>query len=168
MKTCTKCGETKALDEFHADKSKRYGKCSQCKACQRKYNQTPKAKACQRKYEQTPEYKARRCEYQRAYSKTPKEKARGNANMRAKRHRRKARLASVENTLTREQIHAVFEAYGNKCVDCGTTDTLTIDHILPISKGGPNTAKNIRPLCLSCNSSKGARDADTFQRALVH
>lgn len=32
-KTCTKCGETKSINDFFRDKSKRDGLYSQCKAC---------------------------------------------------------------------------------------------------------------------------------------
>lgn len=32
-KACTKCGETKALDEFHRDRSRRDGRFPQCRLC---------------------------------------------------------------------------------------------------------------------------------------
>ena len=34
-KTCTKCGETKSLDDFHRDKTKAGGRKSNCKECER-------------------------------------------------------------------------------------------------------------------------------------
>lgn len=40
------------------------------------------------------------------------------------------------------------------CVHCGKRRKLTIDHILPLSKGGTNHAWNLQPLCKPCNSSK--------------
>lgn len=35
---------------------------------------------------------------------------------------------------------------------------LTMDHVVPISKGGKTTIDNVIPACSSCNSSKQARD----------
>lgn len=51
----------------------------------------------------------------------------------------------------------VYERDGHACLQCGATEDLTLDHIHPWSKGGPDTYENLRVLCRSCNSSKGAR-----------
>jgi hypothetical protein len=50
---------------------------------------------------------------------------------------------------------AIFERDGNKCLHCGTTQNLTIDHIKPKSKGGSNLVSNLQTLCKSCNGRKG-------------
>ena len=42
-----------------------------------------------------------------------------------------------------------------KCVRCGSRINLEYDHIVPISKGGSNTARNIELLCQNCNREKG-------------
>lgn len=52
---------------------------------------------------------------------------------------------------------AVFARDGHVCVECGATDDLTLDHIWPQALGGEHTVENLRVLCRSCNSSKGAR-----------
>lgn len=52
----------------------------------------------------------------------------------------------------------VLERDGARCAYCGIESSeLTLDHIIPRSKGGPDSAENLTPACRSCNSSKGAK-----------
>ena len=58
---------------------------------------------------------------------------------------------------TTEEMAEVFRRWGHKCDDCGSQYNLTVDHIIPLAKGGDWDIDNLRPLCHSCNSRKGAR-----------
>jgi 5-methylcytosine-specific restriction endonuclease McrA len=43
------------------------------------------------------------------------------------------------------------------CSYCGSNKNLTIDHIIPISRGGKSTFENCITACKSCNNKKGDR-----------
>jgi len=83
--------------------------------------------------------------------------------------RREAYAANPEVFLSRNQKrHArklgngVFEVSAKEiarvrllpCVHCGATENIQVDHIIPLSKGGPHSIGNLMSLCGSCNSSK--------------
>jgi 5-methylcytosine-specific restriction endonuclease McrA len=71
--------------------------------------------------------------------------------------RRQARKrGATRNDLTAAQWKEIKAAYDHRCVYCGKKpQRLTQDHIIPLSKGGENTASNVVPACQSCNSRKG-------------
>jgi hypothetical protein len=46
---------------------------------------------------------------------------------------------------------------GMCCAHCGSTDDLTIDHVVPVAKGGLDDPGNLQVLCRRCNSSKRDR-----------
>lgn len=52
---------------------------------------------------------------------------------------------------------AIYERDGHKCQYCGSTRKLTIDHIVPKSKGGTDDWDNLVVACSSCNIKKGDR-----------
>jgi hypothetical protein len=44
------------------------------------------------------------------------------------------------------------------CCYCGARTNLSVDHLIPSKRGGPNDGENMVWSCKSCNSSKGAKD----------
>jgi holliday junction DNA helicase RuvB len=49
---------------------------------------------------------------------------------------------------------AVWTRDAGMCAQCGSRERLEYDHIIPISKGGSNTERNIELLCEACNRAK--------------
>ena len=53
--------------------------------------------------------------------------------------------------------NAVYKRDGGQCVYCGSTENLSLDHVIPFSRGGSDNPENLVTCCKSCNSSKGAK-----------
>jgi 5-methylcytosine-specific restriction endonuclease McrA len=83
------------------------------------------------------------------YAKTDRGRIRNKAD--------KARRRGASGSFTPEQWNEKMEACGGRCVKCGSSESIEIDHIIPISKGGTNNIENLQPLCRRCNASKGNR-----------
>ena len=61
--------------------------------------------------------------------------------------------------VTRQRL---FKRDNYECAYCGTKKNLTIDHILPKSRGGQNNWTNLVTCCSSCNLRKGSKTPEEF------
>jgi len=65
---------------------------------------------------------------------------------------------SLSRLIPRSVKQAVFIRDGGKCVECGSSDNLHFNHILPYSKGGTShSAENVQIMCARHNLSKSAK-----------
>jgi len=111
-----------------------------------KYSRSEYGKARKKQYDASPKGKA----VWRRYFESPK----GRAAVGRMRNKRRARL-SIECTLTSEEWQEILSDYERACAYCGRTDqVLQIDHVIPISKNGHHTKKNVVPACGRCNLAK--------------
>lgn len=65
------------------------------------------------------------------------------------------------------RLLASWRANGATCVDCGTPDDLTADHVIPTVYGSASKYGGYVPRCRSCNSRKATRIPDYFQGRLI-
>lgn len=62
---------------------------------------------------------------------------------------------------------AIYLRDGARCVYCGRRAPLTLDHVIPHSRGGANAAANLITACRPCNDRRGARDLEHAIRRRV-
>lgn len=181
-KRCARCGEDKPREQFPPHPKWRDGLFPYCLPCKRaeqraqyakdrakrsveakaRYARNPaasKARARQRYRDkrellirQAVEWGTANPELRRVYR---QKWARENPEyMREKvRQRYALRRGAFTISFTPEQLAAKVAYWGDRCWLC-TGEWTAIDHVKPLSKGGPHILANLRPICQSCNSHK--------------
>lgn len=66
-------------------------------------------------------------------------------------------IPKSRTAIPRDVQREVWRRDQGRCIQCGSQERLEIDHMIPVSKGGSNTARNLQLLCEMCNRSKGNR-----------
>ncbi len=82
---------------------------------------------------------------------------------RNRRHRVRANTPR-EQAVTARQIEAMRARIGKRCAVCRAEGETTIDHIVPIARGGQHVRSNIQFLCMPCNSAKRDLPMEDFAR----
>lgn len=62
----------------------------------------------------------------------------------------------------------LYKRDGYKCVYCGQRDNLTLDHVIPRSKGGRDSWHNLVTACQRCNTEKGDRTPEEAEMTMSH
>lgn len=56
--------------------------------------------------------------------------------------------------IPRDVRQRVWQRYGGRCAECGSTQYIEFDHIIPHARGGSNSDNNVQLLCRACNGKK--------------
>lgn len=85
------------------------------------------------------------------------------------------KLKKYINFFNRKKVHysrkIIYVRDKYTCGYCGkkcNKHELTIDHILPISKGGKTTFQNCMTCCKKCNLEKGNKDISQYNHKIKH
>lgn len=159
LKTCTKCGKAypKTNEYWQVNKRANDGLQWWCRSCTRQYYRSNKAH-----YD---EYHAeyRKVNHDKRASRWPVDQA-----------NRKARIKQLPSEFSRSDWARALNYFNGCCAVCGrqlrdlwNTHTPSIDHWIPVNKGGGTVPTNIVPLCHGlggCNESKCDRLPDEWVR----
>jgi 5-methylcytosine-specific restriction endonuclease McrA len=170
---CSGCYERQPLEVFDKDPGGTLGRKSRCKACRSAQMRALYASNREEKLASVREYRN-----------ANRDVVRESDSRRYARHREKRIALATESAhLRRSRIlqksndrgisrHSLRKRHGDNCCYCGRSMSFragtrgvynpglaTIEHIVPISKGGSHTWGNVTLACWECNIRRGNRDA---------
>ncbi len=142
MKQCTDCSKVLPLRSFNGRRTGHLGLSQTCRWCQIEYYE--------KKRRENPE------KY-RGYNKTYEGRNKGRNSA------RRAKRRDAEGSFTESDLLRRFEYHGNRCIYCKSTENLTVEHMIPLSRGGTNWPANLAPACRSCNCSKNNKTITEYK-----
>ena len=169
-KTCTKCGETKPLEDYHRRPERRDGRMSQCKACR-----NARSRAWRKKNpgygrawrDKNPDYHRARAEGDADFfaawdAAHPERNWRWEGD-----YRRRAEDYGFEPITEPFTRADVVKLYGDQCWHCKGGAFEHLDHHpIPVAAEGPHTLENVKPSCSHCNGA-GSWPARSAREALL-
>jgi 5-methylcytosine-specific restriction endonuclease McrA len=180
MKRCTKCGLEKDESKFYEDSMTHDGYKSHCKQCHKVEMSRHYQEHREKHLAYVKQYNQEHCEEKRLYySQHHPQYYQEHWGEIAKYNRqyhhdhpevhqvadvkRRAQVQESEGTFTTKKWLQMCEETGYRCVYCFQESlNLTMDHVVPLSKGGVHDVSNIVPACKSCNTRKGTKDLIIF------
>ena len=154
IKMCSKCKETKLLGMFCRSKNSKDGYHNQCKACKKDYREANKDKTLKDKKTYREKNREKNRLYAKYYYRANREKCyEGISRRRARKC--KAIPKFLRNCeVERKRIRDIFKL--RQVISEATGIEHHVDHMWPLSKGGPHWSGNLQILTATENRSKHA------------
>lgn len=163
--TCTHpqqrfCGKAcrRRHNHQHEYQPRRYRK--QCRWCGAPFDSRNKAQlACSRKCNASWSYQANRtANIERVNAWSQRHPERFQRRMAEARARRRARIANAKaGVVTDRDLRRQRQRQRHCCAYCGEQKPLTLEHVVPLARGGSHSIGNLIWVCRSCNCSKRQR-----------
>lgn len=156
MKACSTCKKEQPSSQYSVCSKVKSGLNARCKTCEKLRHK--------KDYESNKDYNI---EWARKYREENYERRREVEKKSHAKNKEKYRPAhnarqSVRNKILTEKKYLILDKelhkiYNSPCFNCGSMENQSLDHIIPVSRGGNHSIGNIMTLCLKCNMSKHAR-----------
>lgn len=173
---CNHCGQRLPLELFNKDSQGTAGRRSKCGSCQsalvREWYAANRERQAQRQLERRQANLEQHRQWDMERYERDREKRIAIATQQSHKRRLRILQGEFDATVTRANLR---KQYGDCCFYCGddmdfkryTHNTrprnlATIEHVVPVSKGGGHTWDNVVLACLQCNITKNARTLDEW------
>ena len=152
-KRCHICHIVKPINHFYTAKGHNDGFQSRCISCEKTYQSQRRHLYRERQILYKRQWRLENIEHSRAVDRKYREANKG--IWAAKERKRRAK--QLENASFHISKKELEKLYVGPCSYCGVSGKMTLDHVVPIQKGGQHSIGNLVPACGSCNSSKGQK-----------